>query len=63
MIEAGTEIAISLKIKLPTAATEDQINEWLRFQLNDNGSMSVSNPLVHKTIEPVFPFGLDWSAT
>ena len=61
MINARTEIEITMRIKLPMAATEAEVDEWLRYKLNDNGSMQMANPLYSKAVEPVFPMGFDWT--
>lgn len=34
-------------------ATDEQIEEWLRFELNDNGKMASSNPLSNQIVEPL----------
>lgn len=35
-------------------ATDEQIEEWLRYRLNDNGSMTTKNPLGDLEVEPIF---------
>jgi hypothetical protein len=51
------KVQVKYEIEIPdTAATEDQVIEWLRFSLHDNGSMQMSNPLAKAgDVEPVFP--------
>lgn len=54
---------ISFEVNVPeVGATDDEIMEWLRFELNDNGSMSAKNPLAKTSdVEPVFgTFEADW---
>jgi hypothetical protein len=60
MLEAGTEIEVTLRIKLPRPATEAEVEEWLRFELNDNGHMQMANPLSEQMVEPIFPNGFGW---
>lgn len=40
-------------------ATEDEIEEWLRFETGENGSMSTKNPLHNTPLEPI-PFSVRW---
>tara|TARA_R110000787_G_scaffold19874_15_gene59184 strand:- start:4280 stop:4462 length:183 start_codon:yes stop_codon:yes gene_type:complete len=38
-------LKISFETEVPDdIGTEDEMMEWLRFMLNDNGSMAMSNP-------------------
>jgi len=58
MIDAGTVLEIKFNIKLPKAASEEEVNEWLQFELNVNGSMKIANPLHGEMVEPdMFTFG------
>ena len=37
---------VRFTVAIPDIATENEILEWLRFELGDNGEMSQENPLV-----------------
>ena len=46
--------SIEFDIEIPDGVDEDDVIEWIRFELNDNGSMANSNPLSRDSIEPIF---------
>jgi len=54
------KVHVSFDVLIPKEGmTDAQIEEWLRFQLHDNGTMSGKNPLVDETVEPIFGT-FDW---
>lgn len=46
-------VHVEFDVEIPGEATEDEIDEWLRFMLNDRGSMSADNPLEGNEVEPI----------
>ena len=42
---------VRFTVAIPDIATENEILEWLRFELGDNGEMSQENPLVDTELE------------
>ena len=47
-------VYVNFEVDVPEDATDDQIEEWLRFRLNDNGCMDGDNPLSKHDVEPIF---------
>lgn len=45
-------VSVSFDVNIPDDISDDEIEEWLRFNLHDNGEMSADNPLVDTEIEP-----------
>ena len=58
-IQQGGDMRLKVKfeIDIDDGYTDDQIREWIRFELHDNGSISLKNPLHHKALKPV-PFSV-----
>ncbi len=54
-------VRVTFDVDVPdeVQATDEEIEEWLRFNLNDNGSMSNKNPLATREVTPVFP-SFEW---
>lgn len=52
-------INVSFKLDVPDGTSDDDIQEWLEFELNANGRISGSNPLAGAPLEPV-NFSVDW---
>ena len=50
-------LKVKFEIDIDDGYTDDQIKEWIRFELHDNGSISLKNPLHHKALKPV-PFSV-----
>lgn len=52
------KIKVEFEIELPVVdgvqPTDDEIEEWLRYELNDNGGMELANPLSGEQVEPIF---------
>lgn len=45
-------INVEFSVQIPVEnVTTEQIQEWLRFELNDNGSIELINPLAHCELE------------
>jgi predicted Co/Zn/Cd cation transporter (cation efflux family) len=55
----GRTIRVEFEMKVPRFATASEIEEWLRFELHDNGSMDGDNRLADLSIEPIFGT-LEW---
>lgn len=51
------EVEVRFKVKIPefngALPNDSQIEEWLRYELNDNGQMMLTNPLCDTEIEPI----------
>jgi hypothetical protein len=62
-IPEGSLIDVKLTVRLPAAATEQQITEWLNYGISQQGGMSVDSPLYSHTPEAWGVFGLDWTDT
>ncbi|MGL5536747.1 hypothetical protein [Aeromonas sp. Y311-2] len=45
------EIKVSFTTSVPDDATDEQVQEWLEFELNASGGMSGENPLSSNPIE------------
>lgn len=54
-------VQIEFQARIPEEATEDEINEWIRFELRDNGVIQTINPLEKHILEPIFGT-LTWRA-
>lgn len=48
IIPEGTLVKISFEMRLPVAATDEQIDEWARYAVCQNGGCSMSNPLINE---------------
>jgi hypothetical protein len=48
---ALTVVTARIKAYVPVPATEDQIDDWIRFSVHATGSLSGRNPLVDKEFE------------
>lgn len=58
---AKVKVEYEILIPLPDA-TDEQIEEWLRFELHDNGDTKAKNPLGKFEPEPIFGT-FDWHRT
>lgn len=45
------KIEVSFTVSVPAHLTDEQIQEWLDFELHARGSMSLENPLSSESIE------------
>lgn len=60
----GSLLKVTIEVRLPAAATEDEVDAWLRFDFRDNGSIDSDNPLLHFSAEPWGSFGsFEWEPT
>jgi hypothetical protein len=41
----GATVEVRFNLEVPEEATDEQIHEWLEFELGVTGSISVENPL------------------
>ena len=48
------KMSIEFDIEVPDEITYDDLLEWVRFELHDNGCMAGSNPMVDKELTPIF---------
>jgi len=49
-----SRVTVEFDVELPvTKVSGQQIDEWLRFELHDNGSISADNPLSDYEVEPI----------
>jgi len=46
-----TKYKIECEVEVPDDVSEDDVYEWARFELKENGSLDVSNPLCHTELE------------
>jgi hypothetical protein len=58
-------VEIKFQVEVPdVGATDEQIEDWLRFVFCDNDSIDMENPLIldHGDPEPVFGiFDVEWN--
>jgi hypothetical protein len=52
-------IKVEFELEIPDNISDDDITEWLEFELNANGRMKTTNPL-HRTLLEPNPFTVDW---
>ena len=62
-MQEGDLIKVTVEIRLPKSAADEEVDDWLRFNLLQCGSISQKNPLYGECPEDFGPFGLDWEAT
>lgn len=61
---AGALVKVTMVIRLPHAATEDQVDEWLRYSCGHQGGCSMKNPLLNGEAEPWGGYGsFEWEDT
>ena len=56
-------VSVKFDVEIPKTdqdPTDDEIEEWLRYCLRDNGCMKIANPLSHHEPEPIFGT-FDWT--
>ena len=53
------KIKVEFEAEIPDGKIDDDIEEWLRFEIGENGQMSGNNPLVNTPLIP-FPFSVEW---
>ena len=59
------KVEIKFKVDVPdVGATEQEIEDWLRFSFRDSAQIDGLNPLLdqHGDAEPIFgTFGIEWN--
>lgn len=63
ILPEGTLIEVSLTVRLPAAATDEQIQEWLNAEVASFGGMGEDNPLWNDAVESWANNDVDWSDT
>ena len=58
----GLLIKVELTVRLPVAATRDDVKEWLPFALCSTGGCSMDNPFVHYDADSWGSDGLKWES-
>lgn len=56
---AGALIEVKVEIRLPVAATIENVDQWIRYALLQNGGISFDNPLLNAEPEE-FDRTLNW---
>jgi len=51
VLPEGSIIDVHIQIRLPAAATQEQVEEWFNFAALDGGSMQHTNPLSDEAVE------------
>ena len=51
----GLLVKVTMEVRVPKAATANEIDEWLRYSLGANGSCSMKNPLLDCAVETFGP--------
>ena len=59
----GSLIEVKMTVRLPAAATDEQISEWLEAEVANSGGIDRGNPLSDHAPEAFGAFGLDWEDT
>ena len=50
-MEYGTELEVTLTVKLPKRADNEQVMSWLKFCLNNSYLLNKTNPLADSEFE------------
>lgn len=50
----GMRVSVEFDVELPAEATDEQVDEWLRYAFGERASMSGDNPLSEYDGEAVF---------
>lgn len=50
------KITLEYEVEIPDSinASEDEIEDWVRFEIGDNGSLNGKNPLINERLKPIF---------
>jgi len=51
-LPVGSLISVSMEVRIPCAATFEQVEEWLSYEVGGVGSISMDNPLRSYGPEP-----------
>lgn len=60
MMHEGDEIDVTLRIRLPSDASQEAIRAWLGFNLGFCGQIAANNPLLDHEIEAAREPTCDW---
>lgn len=60
LMREGELVEVKMTVRIPKAATVDDVEEWLRFEFRDNGSMRNANPLSSCEPEPWGSSRFEW---
>lgn len=63
MLPKGSLIKVEMMVRLPVAANDEQIEEWLRTGMANEGSINTKNPLISEPVEAWGSYGLTWEDT
>jgi hypothetical protein len=55
-------VHVEFDVEIEEGFTDMQIEEWLRFELKDDSSIQIANPLSNKELEPL-PGTFYWRET
>ena len=47
-------VKIQFEIEVPDDATDEDLVEWVRFEVGDNGMIRGANQLIHRELTPIF---------
>jgi len=45
---------VDFEIEVPCFVTDEQVEDWVRFEASKSGSLSLSNPLVDRDLEALW---------
>ena len=45
---------IELEVEVPDEVTDDEVYDWARFNLGENGRLAAANPLIRHPLEAIF---------
>jgi hypothetical protein len=51
LMPAGLLVKVEMTVRIPVAATMDQIEEWLGYTVTQSGGCSTENPLLSEELE------------
>lgn len=63
VLPEGSLVDVRMTVRLPHAATTDQVDEWLSFSFGQNGTMSEDNSLQNDEPEPFSHHDFEWNDT
>ena len=60
VVEEGEIVTVTMRVRVPAAATEEQLNEWLHHYIAQDGDLPNDNPLSNDEPEAWASFGFEW---
>ena len=60
VVEEGEIVTVTMRVRVPAAATEEQLNEWLHHYLAQDGDLPNDNPLSNDEPEAWANCGFAW---